>query len=739
MRIPQWQKGRQPRRLLCFSAAFFAAALIFSRLFVRLDDPILLVLLAAAALCGIALAAVLLLREQFVLFRALFLGLLAGFLWCGGFLLLIWQPTQKWDGITGEIRLELTEYASSRQSYGVAEGLVTQIDGQDCRLKVKVYLLDGSPEDAPGDVLEFSGTLTAVERSFDANLLQEGIFLTLSQETAGMCSPAEAMTLLRRARILSRSITLRVQELLPGDEGTLLAALLSGERERFSDAFDRALTASGTRHITAVSGLHVTVLAGLLISLLGKKLGLLAAAPVGLIYAAVVGFSPSVVRAVVLLVLWASSFWLKLEKDPLTAFALALLLLTAANPFSCRSAGLLLSFGATLGLILLQPQLNELWIPRIKNIHPPLLKKLLWYAAGTVASTLAATLFTLLLTIVLFDTVPLLGLLSNLLILWLLSFTMSLGLLTLGVSLIAPWTAAFLAQKLLIWPLRWIVAVIRRVGALPFAATDSGNLLLLTGLVLLTAALLWRWKRLSGKGLLLLAVGLICLTGLWTAAELRLTGQVEIRSVGGQPVILLRGEGVSLINTGANGRYTAERTATALSRWNAVQLETLLCTTDDYRTQSGLRAVLEAAPTERILLPGDAETLLSADLSEQPIWMFGETGAVTVSGFRLELLAVGEQRYGLRISEEHFSLLSLCGLKAAEAREVIERYPGQAELLLVDDTVANDWQLLYGICQTVSPEQLVITTNGYSEHGEWFAGVPVTLLQKQELRFRFWR
>ncbi len=237
----------------------------------------------------------------------------------------------------------------------------------------------------------------------------------------------------------------------------------------------------------------------------------------------------------------------------------------------------------------------------------------------------------------------------------------------------------------------------------------------------------------------MLAVGLICLTGLGTAAELRLTGQVEITSVGGQPVILLRGDGVSLINTGANGRYTAERTATALSRWNAVQLETLLCTTGDYRMQSGLRAVLEAAPVERVLLPGETETLLSADLSEQPVWLYSDSGAVTVSGFRLELLTVGEQRYGLRISEKHFSLLSLCGLKAAEAREVVERYPGQTELLLVDDAVANDWQLLYSICQAVSPEQLVITTNGYSEHGAWFAGVPVTLLQKQELRFRFWR
>ena len=37
------------------------------------------------------------------------------------------------------------------------------------------------------------------------------------------------------------------------------------------------------------------------------------------------------------------------------------------------------------------------------------------------------------------------------------------------------------------------------------------------------------------------------------------------------------------------------------------------------------------------------------------------------------------------------------------------------------------------------PEQIIITTTGYSEHGNSFCGVPVTILEQEALQFRFLR
>lgn len=735
----EWQKGRQPRRLLCFSAAFFMVAVGFSLLFSGGEDLIQTVLFTAAGVCGLSALGVFLLRENFPLFLSLFAGLLAGVLWCGIYTWLIWQPTQQYDGASGSIRFELTEYAQGKESYGVAYGVVTQVENETCRLKVKAYLIDGSPEYAPGDVLLFDGELNAADRNRNRNLLQEGVYLTLSQESDETVYPGGAMNLLRRARVLSRSITLKIQALIPGDEGALLAALLSGEREGFSDRFDSALTASGTRHITAVSGLHVTVLAGILMSFLGKKYGLLASVPASVLYAAIVGFSPSVVRAAVLLVFWAASFWLKLEKDSLTSFAAALLLLLLWNPFSCLSAGLLLSFAATLGLILLSAPLNEIFTKRIKDIRIKPVKKVLWYVAGTVTSTLAATLFTIPLNILFFDTIPLLSLLSNLLVLWVLSFTMTLGIVTLGVSLLSPWTAEFLAKYVLIWPLRWMVSVINGIGTSRFAAVDSGNTMILVAcLALIAAALLWKGKQLSGKHLIVLAVVLCCAAGAFTAGERMLTGMIEIENVGGQPVILLRNEGVSLINSGARPQTAAETARTALSRWNASHLETILCTTGDYKTQSGLSAVSDAVDAQRILLPSTSGEVTPI-FGDRQVMTYSRTGSVTVSGSTVQLLAAGEDRFALRLVAKRFSMLSLCGLKAQTIPALLADNECAADILLVDDGIANDWELLYEICQQVAPTHIVVTTTGYSEHGSSFGGIPVTLLQQETLQFRFLR
>ena len=62
-----------------------------------------------------------------------------------------------------------------------------------------------------------------------------------------------------------------------------------------------------------------------------------------------------------------------------------------------------------------------------------------------------------------------------------------------------------------------------------------------------------------------------------------------------------------------------------------------------------------------------------------------------------------------------------------------------ADILLVDDRICDDWGILYEICRTVEPSRLLIVSNGYSEYGESFSGIPVTLVDWEGIRFRFVR
>ena len=735
----KWQEGRQPRRLLCFSAAFFLMALIFSLLFVRVEDLLQVMLFTTAAACMIGALVLLFVREHFRLFLSLFLGLLAGCLWCFGYTIFAWQPAQKYDNQEGLVRLELNEYAEGYTSYGTAYGVVTELDGQSCRIKVKAYLQDGSPAFAPGDVLTFHGKLFAAERSFRANLLQEGYFLTLSQQDPADVALGEARTLLRRMRILSFQITDRIQTLLPEQEGALLAALLSGNQRGFSADFKHALTVSGTRHITAVSGLHVTILAGILMQFFGKRVGLLLSIPGAITYAALVGFTPSVVRAMVLLVFWAAAFWLKQEKDSLTAMAAALLLLIAGNPFSAVSAGLLLSFSATLGLILLSTPLNEAWNRLLKPVKNKRIQKILRYITGTLTATMAATLFTMPLNLLFFDTVPLLSLLSNVLILWAISLVMVLGILILVLSLFWANMAGFLAQWVLYWPLAWVVKVIEIIGTLRFAATDSANLLLAGGcLVLLAAMLLWRENVFSEKRLLAITAVVICICVFFTAAERAIFGVIEVESAGGQPVILLRGEGLSVLNCGSRSDTAPQTVETAKDRWNIDQLDTVLCSGGNYKSQGGLKMLLENIAVNRVLLPS-ADGTVPIDTNTVNVSCFTRTGMTVASGIPVELFKAGEETFAIRIVAPKFTLLSLCGLKETEALSVVEEHGCMADILLVDDRLANDWKTLYDLCKATQPQQILVTSNGYSEHGESFGGIPLRLLEREGVRFRFVR
>lgn len=735
----KWQEGRQPRRLLCFSAAFFVVAVVFSLLFSQTEALKDTVLYSGIAALVLAMGVILLLREQFRIASSVLIGLLIGWLWCSGYGILIWQPTQEYDGVAGHVRLELTEYAQGYESYGVTYGIISELDGEDCHLKVKAYLQDGSPEFSPGDVLLFRGEINSIKQDFSRNLLQEGYYLTVSQVSDLQVLRSERVTLLRQMRILSRQITQRIQMLLPGDEGALLAALLSGERNSFSEEFDQALTTSGTRHITAVSGLHISILAGILIHFFGKRRGLLLSVFTAVTYAAIVGFSPSVVRAVILLIFWSVSFFLKEEKDSLTALAAALLLLTAWNPFSSISAGLLLSFAATLGLILLSAPLNTILNRPFRTVKRKWLKKGLDYLAGTISATFAATMFTMPLNLLFFETVPLLGLLSNLLILWAVSIVMVSGCIVLILSLFLPGLACILTAWVLRWPLWWIVSVIRVIGSFPFAATDSANLLIAgCSLFILIGLLLWRGRMLSGSVLLDAAAIILCVTVLFSIGERKIFGVAEVYNSGGQPIILLRNEGVSMINCGARSDYAYELLDTALSRWNAVQPETILCTTGNYKTQAGLMAVLDRITPTRLVLPAETGRISARYVNVKP-YTFTDTGTLTVSGNSIQLLKASDETFAVRLHSKRFSFLSLCGIKGEAAVSLVQEQLCSADILVVDDSLMNDWQTMFTICNSVQPKQILLVSAGYSEYGESFASIPVVPVERQAVRFYFWR
>jgi len=152
--------------------------------------------------------------------------------------------------------------------------------------------------------------------------------------------------------------------MLPGPEQGLARAMVLGDRTAVDPDTAEAFRVAGTYHILAISGAQVALVAGILAALLarlrsGPTLPALAI-PVSLaFYAQLVGGDAPVVRAAVMASVLVAGRALDLDADLANLLGLAALVLLVHRPSSIADVGFQLSFGATLGILLLTPVFVE--------------------------------------------------------------------------------------------------------------------------------------------------------------------------------------------------------------------------------------------------------------------------------------------------------------------------------------------------------------------------------------------
>jgi competence protein ComEC len=152
-------------------------------------------------------------------------------------------------------------------------------------------------------------------------------------------------------------------ELLFGHYAPEAKGMLLGEKKDMGYGSYRAFLQSGLLHLLTVSGLHVGIVCGGILTLFrGRRrwLRALLSGSVLLLYSALTGFSPSTLRASVMvftLFLLRTGSW---EEDNFSALALAFSLLVVLDPRYLESLGFCLSFGSVFGLLMLTQPLEEL-------------------------------------------------------------------------------------------------------------------------------------------------------------------------------------------------------------------------------------------------------------------------------------------------------------------------------------------------------------------------------------------
>ncbi len=176
-------------------------------------------------------------------------------------------------------------------------------------------------------------------------------------------------------------------------EGTVLSAMILGEKREMDVRIKELYQKSGIGHLLAISGLHISFIGLGIYKILRKGgapfwlAGILSMGILG-IYGAMIGFSVSVFRAYIMFVFRIGAEITGRVYDMLTALLFAATLTVLGEPTYLTDAGFWMSYGAILGILFVLPKLQKsfgsygklvsaLWSSMAVNIM--LFPVLLWF------------------------------------------------------------------------------------------------------------------------------------------------------------------------------------------------------------------------------------------------------------------------------------------------------------------------------------------------------------------------
>ncbi len=129
-------------------------------------------------------------------------------------------------------------------------------------------------------------------------------------------------------------------------------ALLTGSRDNLSPELSSAFRICGVSHIFAVSGMHLSLWTGMFFIILKRRAKLspvpnILASVFVIFYIVFTGFSPSVLRAGIMLITVFIGRFIRRHADPLNSLGLAGTILTVPDPYLAGNISFILSFVAT--------------------------------------------------------------------------------------------------------------------------------------------------------------------------------------------------------------------------------------------------------------------------------------------------------------------------------------------------------------------------------------------------------
>lgn len=515
-------------------------------------------------------------------------------------------PSAALDGQTLTCTIRTTDYSNETDYGAVVEGRLIL---NNKTYRVRTYLKKHDPIE-PGFELtgHFQFIMTAPEDDPASYNSSKGIFLIARQKDALTVTKAQEILWQDRISYIRYWIRSALQTSFPEDTLPFAQALLLGDTSKLDYETDSNFKVSGIRHVVAVSGLHVSILFALLGAVTFRKKFLMA--PVGLflllLFSALAGFSPSVNRACMMSGLLLLAMLFNREYDEATALAFSVLIMLLYNPLVIGDVSFQLSVASVSGIYLFRIPIRNVLLDKLEKPLCSKLRNTMVHGFSTsVSITLSASVMTVPLCAYYFGMVSLVGIVTNLLALWLIS-GIFYGILAVCL-LFWIWMpgAAYLA-KVVSWPVRYVLWVAEIMADIPLAAIYTSSIyviLWLTFVYILLTAFLLNGKRRPGQ-LVCCAVLSLCIALItsWIQTE---DTSMTVLDVGQGQCILLRSEDkIFMVDCGGDDdSRTADIAAGYLLSRGITKLDGLIVTHLDRDHAGAVENLLTRVDTDLLILP----------------------------------------------------------------------------------------------------------------------------------------
>ena len=551
-------------RCLMWCTIGFAAACAVGAYLVT--GNLLLILAPVCLLCAVPFFIIKATRFKPIGFIALGCAVGFAFNWC-------YQHFYLQDAFERNGQKETAVITASDYSYETNFG--TAVDGSltlgGKQYKVKAYLYK-PVQIKPGDQItdEFTFRYTSVGAENDPTYHQgNGIYLLCYGTDEFRISASEEENLLDFPVKLRHSIGQQIDALFAPDVAGFAKALLIGDSSGMSYEDSSAFSVSGISHIIAVSGLHVSILCSVIAWLCWHKRYLTAVIgiPVLVLFAAVAGFTPSVVRACVMQAMVMLSMVLDKEYDPATALSAAVLFILLLNPLTVTSVSFQLSVACLIGIYGFSERIRSYfasrkWAAAAKGngLHSRILRM----AMTSVSISFSVWIITTPLCAIHFGMVSTVGILTNLVTVWLVSFIFYGIMLAVAISFAWLWLGSAVAW-LTAWPMRFVQLVASLFSKIPYAAVYTSSPYILCWLILcyilLALFALFRYRKpVALLGCMIIGLVMACVSS--TLAESRVTQRISILDVGqGQCVVMKYNDRYYMFDCGGSFDHDTADTA----------------------------------------------------------------------------------------------------------------------------------------------------------------------------------